>query len=384
MDRNGVRLAEPETEWVAYQRKWARGWRRIVFPGIFLVYLVEPATAIAKYSSGPLAVVGYALLVAFCVCYLFALPGSWVDETPHRWARLGTMVALFAAVIPLAHADAFVMCVFIVVIAVAWFGAKAAPLTLVFTALAVVLPAAVPSWHQSYATSLDNGNAIAIPMVALAMFGFFNVLHGNRALAEARSEIARLAAENERTRIARDLHDLLGHSLTTITVKAELSRRLGQTDVAAALREIGEVEVLSRRALSDVRAAVANYRDVTLVGELASGRELLRAAGIAADLPRAVDVVDDGAQELFGWVLREGLTNVVRHSHASLCTVRISKTSVEIVDDGSGMLVAAGSGLSGLRERVGAAGGTMEVGPVPPRGWRIAVRLSGADAGHLA
>jgi two-component system sensor histidine kinase DesK len=294
------------------------------------------------------------------------------------------MVALFAAVIPLAHADAFVMCVFIVVIAVAWFGAKAAPLTLVFTALAVVLPAAVPSWHQSYATSLDNGNAIAIPMVALAMFGFFNVLHGNRALAEARSEIARLAAENERTRIARDLHDLLGHSLTTITVKAELSRRLGQTDVAAALREIGEVEVLSRRALSDVRAAVANYRDVTLVGELASGRELLRAAGIAADLPRAVDVVDDGAQELFGWVLREGLTNVVRHSHASLCTVRISKTSVEIVDDGSGMLVAAGSGLSGLRERVGAAGGTMEVGPVPPRGWRIAVRLSGADAGHLA
>jgi len=213
----------------------------VVFPGVFLIYLVQTGTAIAKDSSRPLAVVGYVLLVAFSVCYLLALPGPVADETRHRWALLGTMVALFAAEVPLAHADAFVMCVFIVVITVAWFGAKAAPLALVFTALSVLLPAAVTSWHQSYSTSLDNGNAIAIPMVALAMFGFFNVLRGNRALAEARSEIARLAAENERIRIARDLHDLLGHSLTTITVKAELSRRLGQTDVAAALREIREV-----------------------------------------------------------------------------------------------------------------------------------------------
>jgi two-component system sensor histidine kinase DesK len=208
-------------------------------------------------------------------------------------------------------------------------------------------------------------------------------MRGNRALSEARSELARLAAENERSRIARDLHDLLGHSLTTITVKAGLARRLGETDPARALQEIAEVESLARRSLADVRAAVANYREVTLAGELATGRELLRAAGIVADLPGAVEVVDPAYQELFGWVLREGLTNVVRHAHASVCVVRISRSSVEILDDGVGSTACSGSGLAGLQERVGAAGGVVEAGPNLPRGWRLRVELR-AEAPALA
>jgi two-component system, NarL family, sensor histidine kinase DesK len=244
------------------------------------------------------------------------------------------------------------------------------------TLLSLVVPAAVPAWHEGVATSLDNGTAIAVPLVGLAMFGFFNVMRGNRALAQARSQLARLAAESERSRIARDLHDLLGHSLTTITVKAELARHLGSHDVDAALREIAEVEELSRRALAEVRAAVTSYREVTLAGELASGRELLRAAGIAADLPHAAEVADPDAQELFGWVLREGLTNVARHSHARTCTVRISGSSVEIADDGVGGEPKGGAGLTGLRERVEAAGGTLEAGPLRPRGWRLLARLA--------
>ena len=181
---------------------------------------------------------------------------------------------------------------------------------------------------------------LAIPTqsrgTALAMFGFFKVIKANHDLAEARSRIAALATENERSRIARDLHDLLGHSLTTITVKAGLARKLGAADTERALREIAEVEELSRRALSEVRMAVANYRDrdVSLAGELANGRELLRAAGITADLPRAVDAVDPRCLELFGWVLREGLTNVVRHSRADACAVRLTRNSLEIADDG--------------------------------------------------
>lgn len=217
--------------------------------------------------------------------------------------------------------------------------------------------------------------------VALAMFGFFNVVRGNQALADARTEIARLAAENERFRIARDLHDLLGHSLTTITVKAELAQRLGGHDVERALQEMEEVEALSRRALADVRAAVAHYREVTLVGELATGRELLRAAGIEADLPPSVEVIDDGVQELFGWVVREGLTNVVRHSHATTCQVRVDPEFVEIVDDGvGGGFFSAGSGLAGLRERAALAGGMLEAGPIEPRGWRIRVSMGAFDA----
>ena len=151
-------------------------------------------------------------------------------------------------------------------------------------------------------------------------------------------------------------------------MKAGLARRIGTTDPARALAEIGEVEVLARRALTDVRAAVANYREVTLAGELATGKELLRAAGVAADLPSAVDIVDARHQELFGWVLREGLTNVVRHAHATSCTVLLSTSSVEIIDDGVGGAPLAGQGLAGLRQRVTAAGGRVDAGPLGPPG----------------
>src|SRR5581483_8767397 len=98
--------------------------------------------------------------------------------------------------------------------------------------------------------------------------------------------------------------------------------------------EISEVETLSRRTLADVRAAVAGHRDVTLAGELATAREVLRAAGIIAELPGSVDVVDPSLSETFGWVVREGITNVVRHSRALHCTISLAPRSIEIVDDG--------------------------------------------------
>jgi two-component system sensor histidine kinase DesK len=364
-----------ENAWVASNRKWTRGWRRVVFPGVFMIYLVQVGAGVAQYSKGLDAVAGYVVVVAFCACYLFALPEAWCKTSRTFWPLFGALCLLCALELPLARADAFVMCVFIVVVSVARLGGRAAPLVVGFTLLATFVPWAVPSWHDSLSSSVSNGTAISIPMIALAMFGFFNVVRGNQALAEARSELARLAAENERSRIARDLHDLLGHSLTTITVKAGLARRLGETDPGRALKEIAEVEALARRSLADVRAAVANYREVSLAGELASGRELLRAAGIAAELPGAVEVVDPANQELFGWVLREGLTNVVRHAHASVCVVRLTRSSVDIVDDGVGGTAASGSGLAGLQERVAAAGGVVEVGPNLPKGWRLHVEL---------
>ena len=362
-----------EAEWVADQRKWARGWRRTVFPGIFLVYLLQVVGATANDSRGAAVVLGYVIVAAFCVCYLFVLPLTWDELSPRFWALYLALVALWLAELPFAHADAFVMCVFIAVVTVARLGGRSAPIVIAMTLMALLVPAAIPSWHDGLNTAVDNGTVITIPTIALAMFGFFEMMRGNRALAEARSELARLAAENERSRIARDLHDLLGHSLTTITVKAGLARRIGTSDPARALVEMGEVEALARRALADVRAAVANYREVTLAAELATGKELLRAAGVAADLPSAVDVVDDRHQELFGWVLREGLTNVVRHAHATSCAVLLSTSSVEILDDGVGGQPLSGDGLAGLRQRVAAAGGRVEAGPRHPNGWRLRV-----------
>jgi two-component system sensor histidine kinase DesK len=354
-------------------------WRRVAMSSVFLVYLVGVVFAVAQYNPFPVSVAGYAILAAFCLLYL-----SWLRDPHTGTARrflvhYTLMAALIVAEAFFAHEAAFVMCAYLGVITVARYSARAAPVILLMTLLAIFVPGLVPSWHDSLTTAFADYTAITIPGTALAMFGFFKVLGANRALADARSQIAALAAENERSRIARDLHDLLGHSLTTITVKAGLARKLGLAETERALREIAEVEELSRRALSEVRMAVTGYRDVSLAGELANGRELLRAANITADLPRAVDIVDPRYSELFGWVLREGLTNVVRHSRADACAVRLTRSSIEITDDGGGgggeKRTGGGNGLGGLRERVGAAGGALDAGPRPGGGWRLSATL---------
>jgi two-component system sensor histidine kinase DesK len=259
-------------------------------------------------------------------------------------------------------------------------GRRALPIIGGLVAMTAFLPPLIPSWHAG----VDTEAGFTVALVALAMYGFFEIIRSNRLLSEAQAEVSRLATESERTRIARDLHDLLGHSLTTITVKAGLARRLADIDPARAAAEIGEVEDLARRSLADVRATVAGYREVTLTGELASGRELLRAAGISATLPGSTDGVRSDLHELFGWVVREGLTNVVRHSRATTCTIMLTDDSVEIVDDGIGGPTSGGHGLGGLRERVATAGGTVEAGPADGRGWRLRVQVPAPASGATA
>jgi two-component system sensor histidine kinase DesK len=367
-----------EAEWVARQRRWTQGSLRFVLPSLFLVYLLYVAQAVGKYNDGTAAVWGYLILLAFAACYLALVREGPEASGTRFWTLYGISAALFVAEVPFAREAAFVMCLYITAVTVSRLGGRSAPIVVALALAALLVPLAIPSWHDNLSDTWGTVTPVAIPIVAVVTLAVKRVFEGNLALAEARTELARLAAENERFRIARDLHDLLGHSLTTITVKAGLARRLGEADPARSQQEIAEVEDLARRSLADVRAAIANYRDVTLAGELATGRELLRAAGIDADLPRAVDAVDASNQELFGWVVREGLTNVVRHAHARSCSVRLSPSCVEIVDDGVGGNGngASGNGLAGLRERVAAAGGVVDAGPVQPQGWRLRVSLT--------
>lgn len=361
-------------------RAQARGWRLLASRAILLAYLTFVVTAVGNDSRGASAVAGYVIVAAFAVGWLFVpLPVVLgISQVPRYrfWIVYAVLTALLVAELPFAHAQAFVMAVFLSILIVARLGTRAVPVVLALAVAALVVPVAVPSWHVSLGAAWDDVTPIAIPVVALMTFAVHQSLASSHALAEARAELATLAAEQERFRIARDLHDLLGHSLTTITVKAGLAARIGQADQARAIQEMTEVEALARQALTEVRAAVASYREVTLAGELATGRQLLRAAGITADLPRAVDDVDPAHRELFGWVVREGLTNIVRHSRARSCAVRLSPSSIEITDDGIGSSAPPGNGLTGLRERVAEAGGSIEAGPGHPAGWRLRIRLS--------
>jgi two-component system sensor histidine kinase DesK len=225
------------------------------------------------------------------------------------------------------------------------------------------------------------GWELALTTVAMTAFmvGFTGNVRLNVELRRTREELAKVAVAAERERIGRDLHDILGHSLTAIAVKAGLARRLVGRDDAAAAAEIGEVEKLAREALADVRATASGFREVSLDSQLAVARSVLRAAGITANLPATVDEVDPSMRELFGYVVREAVTNVVRHAHATTCTVTVGPGMVEIVNDdlavGAGAATrlpsAPGSGLTGLAERVRAAGGTLVAGPLAGGGFSL-------------
>jgi two-component system sensor histidine kinase DesK len=207
-------------------------------------------------------------------------------------------------------------------------------------------------------------------------------------LSQAREEIATLATAAERARFARDLHDVLGHSLTTITVRTGLARRLLESgaDREQVLAELRDIERLSRQAHAEIRATVSGHRRASLVEELVGARAALRAAGISCTLPSAVDHVPADLREPFAYTLREGITNVIRHSGATRCEVRLGESSLEIRDNGrsaedvshktsanSAMSVTrpSGNGLAGLTERLRAVNGRIEAGPLPQGGFRL-------------
>ncbi|MFD7121491.1 sensor histidine kinase [Streptomyces sp. NPDC059922] len=205
-------------------------------------------------------------------------------------------------------------------------------------------------------------------------------------LRAAREQVKRLAVNQERERVARDMHDILGHTLSTMTVKLGLTRRVPEStgDVPLAVGQVTELENMARTALSDVRATISDHRTRSLDSELDGARMALRAAGVRAGLPAATDAVRPGLREVFGYVVREAVTNVLRHSDAELRTVRIGPDWVEVTDNGgySGG-ACAGNGLTGLTERLAAVSGTLEHGSAPGGGFRVLAR-GPAPAIHLA
>jgi two-component system sensor histidine kinase DesK len=185
----------------------------------------------------------------------------------------------------------------------------------------------------------------------------------NRLLA-AREEAERMAQIAERERIARDLHDLLGHTLSLIILKSELASRIAEKDLARAVTEIRDVERISREALAQVRTAVRGYRSAGIASELRQAHEALRTAGIRVESSVEPAALSPAQESVFAFALREGVTNVVRHAHATVCRLTLrcrgGFCELEIADNGRGGHGEEGSGLSGMRERVEALGGILE------------------------
>jgi two-component system sensor histidine kinase DesK len=198
----------------------------------------------------------------------------------------------------------------------------------------------------------------------------------NIELRAAREELARLAVAEERLRIARDVHDLLGHSLSVIALKSELAAKLVDRDPQRAAAELADINAVSRTALAEVRETVHGYRTLALDEALGGARSALAAAGIGYELHEAGAALPPAVEGVFAWAIREGATNVVRHSGATRCAIRIEadadNAALEVEDDGSAVgTVPAGSGLRGLAERAERLRGRLEAGAKPDGGFRL-------------
>lgn len=350
----------------------ARGWRWSTAGAIWLIFLL-PAFDDALHSHHDVAVRTLTVLdlAAFVVLYLVSFPATRhrPPGDPLRYVVVGLSLVLGLLALPGAGEDGLSTFVYVAVVAVALLPPRVAiGIAGGLAALAVTLVFTVPDWSDDPA-----GLVFSIVLATAASSAFVRLLRRNAELAIVRDDLAELAVEQERARFARDLHDLLGHSLTVITVKSELAGRLMSRDPERAAVEVADIERLAREALADVRATVAGYREVTLSAEVSAARAALLAAGIDAELPGALDEVPGERRELFGWVVREGVTNVVRHSRAERVRVSVSPTTVEVVDDGVSPVgvISPGHGIEGLRERLAAAGGRLEAGPLESGGFRL-------------
>lgn len=233
------------------------------------------------------------------------------------------------------------------------------------------------------AASVIGENWVAIVMTVIAVgvgVGMGVGMDAGRVeqqLRRAERRIAMLAVASERERIARDLHDILGHSLTAITVKAGLAGRLIDHDHTGAKEQMSEVETIARQALSDVRATTSGLGQVRLTGEIAGARSVLMAAGVECELPSAVEPMPDEVSQLLGYVVREGVTNIVRHAHARRCVITVAPGQVTLTDDGVGMVrrSGGGSGLRGLTERAAAIGGVVTTTSGPDGGTVLSARV---------
>jgi two-component system sensor histidine kinase DesK len=365
---------------------------KLLWVGMWMLYLASPVSDLADGGHTlPALIAGWFGLAVFVAAYLTLVFLRTNQEHQPPWVAY-TLAGLtgLAVLLSLTLGDSWLV---------------------LFVYAAVANGAALPPVHSRWAipgvTALlfgcgalldakeDLVVSLGIPcfLGGFAMLGIRQLIRTMRELREARRTIADMAATEERLRLARDLHDLLGHSLSLITLKSELAGRMLPQRPEDAAVQVADIERVSRQALVDVREAVSGYRRPTLAVELAGARTALLAAGIEADLDPAQwtghERLAPDEEGALAWALREAVTNVVRHSGATRCAIAVTEAgsgdevTLTVTDDGrgAGPGQGPGNGLTGLEERLLLAGGRFEAsGDADGFALRASVPLLGAAA----
>jgi two-component system, NarL family, sensor histidine kinase DesK len=354
-----------------------RGWwlANLVWAG----FAAAPMVTFLGDGHGALEVgVVLAAWLAFCALFVVAMVRLWDrDVSTDVVPLVAALIALTVLLIAVGGTDFIGMAIFSAVAA----GRRLPP-----RMAWVVIAALAAGAGIVLAATGDDGNGVAIALTTLGlgwwMMGFTRLITTVRELHAARAEIARLAVAEERERFSRDLHDLLGHSLSLIALKSELAGRYLPERPEQAAAEVADITDVSRRALSEVREAVGGYRRPTLAAELAGAREALGAAGIALRADEVPAELPADAEAVLAWAVREGTTNVLRHAAARSVEIRLhadaDAASVEVVDDGRGAddtAVDDGSGLAGLADRISRHGGHLDAAPRAEGGFRLAASV---------
>lgn len=388
--RTGEEPPETQVRIGQAPRNWREAMVKALWIGVWLIFLNSPIKDLTSgtHTTGA-AVAGALGLAAFVGTYLtlvFRQMGR--PFTPRVVVSMLSVLVVLAPVLAYSLGGSWLgLFVYVSVACGATLPPRVALWAILSTAVAMYL-VAVHDGDSGWDDSL-----LLVPLIGFAMVGVGQLIRTTTELRKARATVAHLAANEERLRLARDLHDLLGHSLSLITLKSELAGRMLPDHPDKAAQQVADIEQVSRQALVDVREAVTGYRRPRLVAELAGTHVALTAAGVSAEVPAEPDLtgVPEESESALAWALREAVTNVVRHSGADKCLIQLAHRQtldgpmleLSVEDNGSGGSGnGPGNGLTGLTERLERAGGTLEAGRVK-HGFRLVARVPAVLSGDV-
>lgn len=368
---------EAPTATVSPSNPWERfGWLMAV---IWMVFLIYPLMGLLHSTAAVgWIIVGWGAFVTFAVVYVIGFVTGMRSGTPigepvgaWPWIAFGLLLGCAAVSIPAIGLTAVSFLPFIMSFASYGLTRLCHWVTniggILITALAVFLT--------------PHGIEFASVLVIVALLGVVNTVSTTLIIRSEKAEriALALATSEGREAVARDVHDLIGHSLTVVRLKAQLAQRLIDSDPERAKAEIADIEALTAEAITGVRSTVTGVRTARLTAQLDTTRSTLHAAGIILHLDGTPDALSPAQEITAGWILREATTNILRHSQARHVTVRIEPGSLIIEDDGTGLPhrasidVSEGNGIRGMRERAAAAGARFDLTPAPTTGIRVEV-----------